>query len=263
MPELPDVEIFRKRARKALNKKIKTVNIKQKKILKTSESTLRKHLNGNKFTGTSRHGKYLFMKINDGYLLALHFGMTGEISYYKKEKPKHIVLEMEVGDKYNFAVISIRKLGEIDITDNLKKFLKNKNLGKDALSINKKQFLKLTEKSKGSIKTFLMDQSKIAGIGNIYTDEILFQLGIHPKKKVEDLEEKELEKLFEKMKNVLKEAIKHSAIREKMPRNYLIKKRADLAHNKEKADKCPKCGGKIKNITVGGRSAYFCSKHQK
>ncbi|MBD3310735.1 hypothetical protein GF351_05960, partial [Candidatus Woesearchaeota archaeon] len=85
MPELPDVEIFRKYAAKALNKKIKEISVKEKKLVKVSESTLRKHMLGKRFTSTSRHGKYLFLKISGGSVLVLHFGMTGELAYCKKK----------------------------------------------------------------------------------------------------------------------------------------------------------------------------------
>ncbi|MBD3248444.1 hypothetical protein GF336_00175, partial [Candidatus Woesearchaeota archaeon] len=159
VPELPDVESFKRYAKKALNKKIKTVSVKQKKIINVSESTLRRHLSGNKLTRAKRHGKYLFLKISDGYYLVLHFGMTGDLAYQKKDEPEHTALEMELSNGYKFAVISIRKLGEIDIAKSIDKFIEEKELGADALSINKKELVELAEDSRGAVKNFLMDQS--------------------------------------------------------------------------------------------------------
>jgi len=261
IPELPDVEAFRRYSRKALNKKIMKISVKQKKIIEVSESTLRRHLSGNRFTGTSRHGKYLFLKISDGYNLVLHFGMTGDLCYYKKEKPDHIALDIELSNGYSFSVISVRKLGEIDIVKDKEDFIEDKGLGPDALSVSKNKFVEIMEKNKGMIKTKLMDQSKVAGLGNIYTDEILFQTGIHPEKK--DIDKKEYGKLYNAMKNILKIAIDKKGEREKFPKDYLIPRRVPISRNKKDADKCPKCSGKIKNKKVGGRSTYYCAKHQK
>ncbi|MBD3249350.1 formamidopyrimidine-DNA glycosylase, partial [Candidatus Woesearchaeota archaeon] len=149
----------------------------------------------------------------------------------------------------------------IDIAKSIDKFIEEKELGADALSINKKELVELAEDSRGAVKNFLMDQSKIAGIGNIYADEILFQEGIHPKKKIENIDEKQLRKMYSTMKRVLKMGIKKQG--ERFPSGYLIGRRRAVSRDDEKAAKCPRCSGKIKNMTVGGRSTYYCDKHQK
>lgn len=256
MPELPDVESFRKYARRLLDKKIITVKIMVDSIIKTSESTLRKHLLNNKLVSTGRHGKYLFLKISDGYFLVVHFGMTGSLSYYENEKPEHPALILELSNNHNFSINSVRKFGEINITESKREYIKNKGLGPDALSLKQDEFMSIIKKHKGMIKTFLMNQHLIAGIGNVYADEILFQSRIHPETNINELKVNDYENIYSKTMSILKTAVKNNADPEKMPSNYLLRIR-------KKNNKCPLCLGRIQKISVGGRPTYYCSKHQK
>ncbi|MFW5699947.1 MAG: zinc finger domain-containing protein, partial [Bacteroidota bacterium] len=102
----------------------------------------------------------------------------------------------------------------------------------------------------------LMDQSMIAGLGNVYVDEILFQCRIHPKAKVKDLSGKDYKKLFNIMHKVVDKAIEVDADPDKLPTSYLTGKRRE-------GEKCPSCDGKIEKIKVGGRSGYYCPECQK
>ncbi|MGA8853002.1 MAG: zinc finger domain-containing protein, partial [Christiangramia sp.] len=121
---------------------------------------------------------------------------------------------------------------------------------------SKKEFLELFEKKKGSIKTALMDQSFIAGLGNLYVDEILYHSGIHPKSKVENLSEKDLSAMYNNMVEVLETVTKSKTEGTKIPDTYL------RPHRTEGED-CPNGKGKIEMIKVGGRSTYFCPECQE
>ena len=256
MPELPDVEIFRRYSRKVLNKKIKKISINVSSLLDVSKSTLHRHLGGNKFVGTDRIGKYLLLEISDGYFLVLHFGMTGDISYYQKKKPEYIVLKLLLSNNRILAVTSKRKLGSISIVKSKKELKKDKNLGPDFLSLSKQDFVEIMEKSRGYVKTKLMDQSKISGIGNIYSDEALYSTGLYPKKKIETISQENIRKLYSNLLRVIRVAIRNGADPKKMPSSYLL-------NHRKPGEKCGKCGGEITKIKVGGRSSYFCKKHQK
>ena len=94
MPELPEVEEFRKKSKKALDKEIVGIEVNYEKPIKVSEKTLKRHLEGNKLLSTDRHGKHLFLEISDGYWLALHFGMTGDVSFWNKERPDHVLMNI-------------------------------------------------------------------------------------------------------------------------------------------------------------------------
>ena len=262
MPELPDVEYFRKIAKKALGKQVQLISINKSRILKTSTTTIRNHLKNKKILSTKRHGKLLFLQINDGYYLILHFGMTGKLVYYNLNKkilefnPNHLVIELKLPDEKGLIYLNYRKFGKLDITNSIKKYLEENKIGKDALNYSKKEFKKLFEKSSQTIKSLLMDQNKIAGIGNIYSDEILFHAKIKPDRKINNLNKKEIERVHKEMFNVLKKAIRYNVNLKKIPNFWLI-------HHRKKQETCPGCNGEIKQIKINGRTGYYCPNCQK
>lgn len=240
MPELPEVEYFRKYSTKVLGKKITRVEVKEPAVLTVKPSKLKK-LTGKAFKETHRHGKYLFLKQSDKTLVA-HFGMTGSVSYYKERLPDYPAVIFSLANEHHYSINSTRKLGEVGLINSIKSFIKEKELGPDAIRVSKKEFKKLFSERRGMVKTALMDQSLIAGIGNIYSDEILFQLGWHPCTKLKD---RDLGQLYKTMNKVLS------------------KLSGSLINNRSPGKRCPKCGGRIKRIKVSSRSSYYCNKHQE
>lgn len=256
MPELPEVEVYRSYlAYRVLHKKIKDVTIKSPEVIAGSKKAIY-GLKGKKFSDTDRHGKYCFLKTSNNKFLVLHFGMTGDVKYYKNEAPEHSALIFEFTGKHKFSYTNVRKFGKIYLKKNKKEFIKNKKLGPDAESIKEKEFIKIIKSKKGMIKTSLMDQQAIAGIGNIYSDEILYQTNIKPTTTIKKLNEKQIKKMYTAMKRIFKTAIKHNTDYSKMPTRYLVGRR-------EKGADCGICNGKIKTKKIGGRTAYYCPKHQK
>lgn len=260
MPELPDLEIFKQYIDStSLHQEIERAYIKNTKLLENlTGEKLVSSLGGNEFDSTLRHGKYLFIKLRKGGFLVLHFGMTGELGYFKnknRENP-YGYLYIYYKNGYRLVYISKRKLGMITLVNNVDKFIAEKELGPDADKVNKNQFIKIMNNSRGYIKTTLMNQKKIAGIGNIYSDEILFQSQIHPKKKIKELIQDDIETLYRKMKQVFRTAVKHKAIPDDFPASYLIPVRNEK-------QKCPKCKKEIKRIKLSGRPAYYCPHCQK
>lgn len=259
MPELPDVEIMKKHAEStSLHKKINHVEVKDEGVLDISPQTLRGHIENHKFEKTKRTGKRLFISVSSDQWLMLHFGMTGNLKYKnnKDEEPEYSRVLFHFNDNTCAAYTSKRKLGSIDITESPQQFKKEHQLGEDALKISKEKFENALNNKRSMIKTALMDQNAIAGIGNVYADEILHQSRIHPKRKTDDLKQDQLKKLYKITNRIFKTAINNQADPEQMPDHYLITNRA------EEAD-CPDCDGKIKRIKVGSRSAYFCAGCQR
>jgi formamidopyrimidine-DNA glycosylase len=262
MPELPDVEAFRKYFNKtSLNKEIKKAEASKSRVIKgISAGALQSNLTGESFTSSYRHGKYLIARTLKNKFLIMHFGMTGSLQDFNNsdESSKHIHLLLKFEDGYKLAYRDPRKFGAVYFEDNLEDFLKRKKLGPDPLKGNYSfsNFKEAAEGKKENLKAFLMDQSIIAGIGNIYSDEILFHCGIHPEKPINKLSESKLKDLFNSMKNILKESIKHETAGGKFPDDYLLNYRKNDSE-------CPKCGGKVKMKTIAGRSSYFCINHQK
>lgn len=261
MPELPDVEIFRQYFnRTSLHKKIINTEVKSKDMLgEVSSRSMQQRLKNQIFTETKRHGKYLFAKLDNNYWLILHFGMTGFLNYYKNEKSasNHIRLLIHFNNNYKLAFNCQRKFGLIESVKNLNQFIEKKELGIDPLdqSFTKTKFLELLDSKKGNIKTALMDQKFIAGIGNIYSDEILYQTGIYPGKMINKLSVKNKNDIYSSLKKIIYKAIDIKVDDNKFPKSYLL-------NHRKAGGNCPKCPGKIKKETIGGRSAYFCSKHQ-
>jgi len=261
MPELPEVETYRSYlAHNVLHKTIDGVEADFENYGRIFEASKRAFasLEGESFEKAFRHGKYCLLEATSERVLVLHFGMTGDVKYYKKDDsdPEHSAMVFSFQDGHKLAIISVRKFGKVILAEGREEFIEMQGLGPDALSLDEEGFVEIMEAKRGRIKSALMDQKTISGIGNIYSDEILYHAGIKPDKKMNDLGMADLEIVYEKMIFVLNTAVENGADYGKMPENYLIIRR-------EEGARCGICGGKIKNIKIGGRSAYFCPRHQK
>lgn len=258
MPELPDVEKYRKEAEKCTNSGIEQVNVSDAHFVKLSENELDKKLKGKQFKKIIRHGKYLFLPADKSTSLVLHFGMTGEVHYLKEDedKPKYTRCSILFKNKHTLHIVSRRKLGSVELAKDPDSFIKEKDLGPDALDIARKDFISLFENKKSMVKTALTDQSEIAGIGNVYADEILYQAKIHPQKPANQLSDKEKNTVYNELQNVLKTAIKHDADVSKLPESFLLP-------NRSQGKACPGCNGKIEKTKISGRTTYYCPSCQK
>lgn len=255
MPELPDVEVFKRYFdRTALHRRIANAAIGSERILEeVSSGVLIGHLRGHRFERSRRHGKYLFAELDDHTWVVFHFGMTGRFETFRGQPPKgaQLVLDFETG--LHLALVMPRKLGRVGLTGNPEEYVDAKGLGIDVLDrkLTFARFRQLAGEHGGMVKCWLMDQSILAGLGNIYSDEVLFQAQIPPQRKLEALDETALKQLYSRTHRVVEAAIEHQADPEKMPRSFL------LPHRREGAP-CPRCGGKITRIRVCGRTAWYC-----
>ena len=262
MPELPDVELFKRYVDStALYQTIADIEVKYAGLLDgISASRFRESLKGTRFRDTARHGKHLFIGNDNGQWVMLHFGMTGFLKYYKspEKEPAHNRLLFKFDNDYHLTYDCRRKLGRISLTLAPETFVHNEELGPDALlgELDADRFAGLLHKSRAMIKSFLMNQRHIAGIGNIYSDEILFQAGIHPKVKSNQVNHDRAKKIHGAMNRVLKKAIATGANPDRFPSTFII------PHRREGED-CPQCNGKIKKATIAGRTGYFCPRCQK
>lgn len=258
MPELPEIESFKEYFEsKASKKTVTKVDINDEKVLEGSGHSFQMRMKDQTLVSCSRYGKYLFVELPRDESLMFHFGMTGKFQYYKEdeEEPKYSRIIFNLGDGGKIAFVCRRKLGRVGLVDSKEDFIKEHELGPDALSLKWEEFQEAMKGRSGKVKSILMNQQVIAGIGNVYSDEILFQADIAPQTGVDKLNEKELKTVFEKIKSVLPEVIKNSGKGE-YPEGYL--------HDfRKEGETCPKCGGEIVKASVGGRSAYYCRKHQE
>lgn len=257
MPELPDVETFRRYVEAtALHQKIAAAEVHGPRMLKgVSASGLAGALEGSAFASTARHGKYLFVGLDQGGWLLLHFGMTGYLEYRKNGGEAHARARVIVrfANGYRLAGFWTRRLGRIGLIDEPAGFVEAEGLGPDALAsrLDRAAFREMLGGRRGMVKSALMDQSFIAGIGNVYSDEMLFQAGIYPKAPARELEEAQANALHRAMRHVLRLAIERQAGPERLPRSWL------LPHRRA-GERCPRCGESVEQVKLSGRTGYFC-----
>ena len=255
MPELPEVESFKKYFdNTSLNQTIKQVDVSHPTILgKVTEQELQRRLPGHIFEETKRHGKYLFTRMDNQLWLIFHFGMTGSLVFTDKhsELPSHTRFLITFDSGSFLAFNCPRMFGKLNLADDINSFIKGKKLGHDALTVDFTTFKTSLKTRRGAIKSVLMNQQVFAGVGNIYADEIMYQIGVHPTTPIQTLSPKHLKQMYDVMQQVLKTSIDTQANFEKLPNSYIILQRS-------KNGNCPKCSSNMESIKISGRTTYYC-----
>ncbi len=260
MPELPDVEHFRMQAAHSgiLWMPIGRTEVRDPSILRdVSQQKLAKAVKSRPFTSTQRHGKALFLRIKKNGVVVFHFGMTGRLHIVKggDDMSEHAHVIFHTKEK-SLAFVCPRKFGHISLAESVQEYVVEQELGDDARCVTRERFMEVLEGSGKSLKSLLMDQHRIAGIGNIYADEILFKAGMHPRMRASDLSGPQKDTLFHAMRSVLEEAIHAGAAAENMPEAYLIRHRSNEGI-------CPRDGSRLDRFEVNGRTTYICPEHQQ
>jgi len=258
VPELPDVEAYRRFFQQhAAGGKIATVWADPTIVRNTTPPALEAALRARTFLDPERHGKWLICP-TDGPILLLHFGMTGDLIWSGEAPERHrhdrLIIGFEGGEEIRYR--NMRKLGGAWLahdqgeTGNILG-----PLGPDALTIRRREFLDLLGRRRGGVKAALMDQSFLAGIGNIIADEVLWHARVHPRRRIESLTDEERSHLFAEMHKVLREAVGGY--------DYIPRKRSWLSGVRGVPDaRCPRCKSSLQRTTVAGRTTYFCPQCQ-
>jgi formamidopyrimidine-DNA glycosylase len=264
MPELPEVELYcRYFATHALQQTIKRARVLDERILgDIRKEKFASALRGRIFVSVRRHGKHLFAQATDNgqpsTWLHLHFGMTGDLAYYQDDDPRFARVVFDFDNGSHLAFEDMRLFGVVDLAADPDAFIAEHRLGPDPLdpSFTLRKFRALVAPRRGAAKSLLMSQDIIAGIGNLYADETLFQTAIHPRRPADQLSDAEVKEIHATMRRILREVIARKARGAGYPPRYLI-------HHREEGDRCPRCGGAICRSVVFGRTTYFCGKHQR
>ena len=273
MPEKPEViTVVESLKPKLIGKKINDCNIYWDNIISYPVSSeFKKKIIGQKINDITTRGKWIVMMLDEDSLL-VHLRMEGKFMFRDKGDVigKHEHVEFILDDKTSFRFHDVRKFGKMylinkDIVNDCKPLNElgleyyDKNLTKEYLydSIHNKRL---------PIKTVLLDQSIIAGIGNIYDDEILFMSGIDPLRKACDVSLEECQLIIDNTKIVLEKAIKLGGTTIKSFTSsegvHGLFQNELLVHSKA-GMKCPKCKNIIDKTRVGGRGTYYCKECQK
>ena len=270
MPELPEVETYRRFINEiAVGQTIAAFQVNDAHVLATPEDQLRAGLVGRTITGTGRLGKNCFVELDNGKVLVLHFGMTGDIGAYRDETdaPRFTRVALHLEDSgLRLAFIDPRKFGRIRLADSAAAHQAAKKIGPDALAITAAELHQKLSRRKTLLKPLLLDQGLLAGLGNWIVDEVLFQAKIHPERLGSSLSGKETKALYAAIQLVLTTAIAHEANYRHFPKSFLIHAREwdDSATPGSDAHTfCPRHPKvKIEKYYVGGRATYLCPKCQ-
>ncbi|MGZ8851712.1 MAG: Fpg/Nei family DNA glycosylase [Thermoanaerobaculia bacterium] len=259
MPELPEIELYaRYFAAHALRQEIARVDVRDARILGVREEALARALNGRAFRSVSRHGKHLFADAGEQWL-HLHFGMSGDLAYYRamEDEPRFARVVFEFANGAHLAFEDMRLFGVVDLTPSPDDYVGEHKLGPDPLNprFTLRRFREIVAPRRGAVKALLMSQEIIAGIGNLYADETLYQTGVHPRRPVDRLRDAEVKAIHTTMRRILRDVIERKERGKSYPPRYLVQHR-------EEGERCPRCGGTIRRTVVFGRTTYFCARHQ-
>lgn len=254
MPELPEVEMVRRYIEeRCVGRTITKVKILDEAILdRLLPSQFVSSVRCRAVRGISRHGKQLFLDLAST-LMTVHLGMTGDLIILKgrKKLPKHARAVFALDDGTRLVYDDPRKFGAIGITSSFADFAEEHRLGPDALEISKKEFILRAQKSHRAIKSVLLDQHIVAGVGNLYADESLYQSRINPLTASDDLSEEELGRIWVEIRHVLNASIDVSTDFQELPGSFLL-------HSRVVGSPCHRCNGLLQSMRVGGRTTVFC-----
>lgn len=272
MPELPEVETIARSLRRFLpGKAIATCRIHYSKILTTKPDHFKKNLCGNTFLAVKRHGKYLFLKLDHGLTLAIHLRMTGQVLILPQEQEtdRHTHIELFLDNCPNKLVYrDVRKFGRITLLEqvSIQEFVRKFRLGPDALDVRETSIWPSFCSRDRLLKGLLLDQSFLAGLGNIYTDEVLFLARLSPERKSGTVSRSEFRTLLNRIREVLQKAITNGGTTFSDYREPGGKKgrhqQALLVYNRQNLP-CIRCARPIEKIRVAGRGTYLCRFCQK
>jgi formamidopyrimidine-DNA glycosylase len=270
MPELPEVETIVRGLREPMaGRQFTGVRVGwQNLVARPSVEEFKRRLVGQRILDVKRRGKYLIFALSGGGSLIVHLRMTGRLLIKNSDdelaKHDHLIFELDDGRELRFN--EMRKLGRVYLVDDEDEVVGK--LGPEPLDddFTPADFATLFSARRGMIKPLLLHQQFVAGIGNIYADEALFAACIHPERRADTLTPEEIERLYNAIRQVLRQGIENSGTtlsayrdaegREGRNQEYLeVSRRA--------GQPCPRCETPIERKVVGGRGTYFCPKCQK
>lgn len=267
MPEFVEVEAYANTARPLVDGTISGIDLRDERLLRRAEEgfdTEAAHVygvvGGSRIETVRRIGKLLLFDLSGDHTMALTFGLRGWLQldgetaradgtrHSRSVKPEHVRLAIEVDGEHELLLEDLLRLAtlEIDVDES--------RLGPDILDLDKNTFRELLAGSTASIKGLLMNQSHIAGIGNLIADEILFQGKVDPRRTASDIDGDAFDDLWLGLRRTRDRVLEKNGSHH----GVLIQ-----SGSRAKGESCPRCGVSMKRVKVSGRTTYFCPEHQR
>jgi formamidopyrimidine-DNA glycosylase len=266
MPELPEVQTVVDSLRPAvLRRRVVSVQLHRNDVVKPAGIDLATLLTGRAILAIDRRGKRIVFTLDNAERFYIHLGMSGRLTLSANDETitKHTHLQLRFDDGAELRFFDPRRFGGIWW---LGSAVDDDRLGPEPLGLRAAELAARLAGTKRAIKSALLDQSVIAGLGNIYVDESLFAAGIHPLKRADRLTSAEVSSLVRSIKATLRRALNHrgSTLRDYRDANGAAGnfQRLHRVYARE-GDPCWKCKTPIVRIIVGGRSTHFCPACQK
>jgi formamidopyrimidine-DNA glycosylase len=270
MPELPEVETVRRSlAPHVLRRRVTAVVVRERRLRRPLDAEFESRLIGRAFRDLGRRGKYLLFALDDGQTLLAHLGMSGSLHLRARDgalaRHDHVVIEIDDGQA--IVLHDPRRFGMLRVGD-VAAFEELRAIGPDPLTTSRsaEDWRREVRRRRTPIKNLLMDQRFLAGIGNIYANEMLFEAGIRPRRMASRLSRAELRRLETAMRRVLGEAVAlgGSSISDfsdasGKPGYFQIH---HAVYDRDGAP-CRRCAAPIRRVVVAGRSTFYCPQCQR
>ncbi len=292
MPELPEVEVTRRQLEPLLvgRRVVRVFTTAPSYFFLTPPASLQRRLRGRRFEALDRTGKYLLARLDNGERLLLHLGMTGQIfgsgtssvrllastrgaaltpeaqkAAFRPDKHTHLRLSFDDGGP-DVLFRDARKFGKVQLMRVSEPSARLDRLGPDALGATGRALHAAVRRRRVPIKSLLLDQSLLAGVGNIYADEALSLAGVRPTRPGRRVSAEECDRIARAIRQVLRRSIETGG---SSISDYVRRDGSDGAYQDERrvygreGEPCPKCRARIKRLVIGQRSSHYCPRCQR
>lgn len=260
MPEFPEIEAYRRIATPLIGERIDGIDLRDERLLRRGDEAAEVYgvLGGATIEDVRAHGKVLLFDLDVGRSFALTFGLRGWLSVdgrvsnpsgttrTREPKPEHVRLSMDIGG-HRMELEDLLRLATLELD------FDETRLGPHVVTMTKDDFRDVVGGSRAVLKSLLMNQRRIAGVGNLIADEVFYQAGIDPRRTADDLSDEEFDDLWAALRTT-RDRVLHKG---GSHRGVLID-----SGSREKGESCPRCGVELERVAVGGRTTYFCPEHQ-
>lgn len=273
MPELPEVEtVVRELRPRLIGRTFTTLRVGSKPLRKRWTREWTRQLQNRRVLRIDRRGKWIIVVLSDGLRLLIHLGMTGQLTVVPADSPRlphtHLVAHLN-GEDAQLRFRDVRRFGSVTVFSDhagLEEFFELSGLGPEPFEVENQYFSERIQGTRRCLKAVLLDQRVLAGVGNIYADESLFQARLHPAQLGQDTDSRQANRLRKAIVAVLNRAIEQ---RGSSIRDYIGASGQRGSYQEEfrvyqrTGDPCPRCRTPIRCTRLAGRSTHYCPSCQR